>query len=273
MIMTRKISILQHFLNHYSSIKVSCPHLLPAMHSTDCFYAENIYCNTTLQVQLCDKFEKPFIYFFYGKPVYKVSQNDSLNRVDDIFSPVCFIIDIQKLPINMIFPFDSGAFISQRYNEIFPNKKFVNKSQCIDYLVRNYLLGDNINILNEYISIFFGDNENYTVGNCILNEKSLSNLAIDALINLLKANGCFEFDDRSRTIELICAENVDLKKFLKAIIVPYNQKRNEFFLSFCSKIKDLEIVYYKTHYPNNPNMYNEVVFQKAYEYMVKENVI
>ena len=50
------ISTLQKNLKHDNNAVLPC--LLPSMHSTSCFNAEEIYKQNKIKVQLCDKFKK-----------------------------------------------------------------------------------------------------------------------------------------------------------------------------------------------------------------------
>ena len=214
------ISTLQKNLKHDNNAVLPC--LLPSMHSTSCFNAEEIYKQNKIKVQLCDKFKKKLVYFFYGKPVYKVAQNETQSRSDNLLSPVCFIVDTKKLPIELIIPFDSGAYISKRYDNIFPDD-FISKEK----LVENFSLNNNINAIKIFIKNFYGNNENYLSGICCFNDSLACECSIESLINLLKSRGNFNFDDRAKTVEIICKKDIKLNKIIKAIIIPNNHINNK----------------------------------------------
>ena len=42
------------------------PCLLPAMHTTECYNAEQIYKSNKIKLHLCDKLNQKLIYFFMG---------------------------------------------------------------------------------------------------------------------------------------------------------------------------------------------------------------
>lgn len=260
------ISTLQKNLKHDNNTVLPC--LLPSMHSTSCFNAEEIYKENKIKVQLCDKFKKKLVYFFYGKPVYKVAQNETQSRSDNLLSPVCFIVDTKKIPIKLIIPFDSGAYISKKYDNIFPDD-FISKEK----LVKNFSLNNNINTIKIFIKNFYGNNENYLSGICCFNDNLACECSMESLINLLKSKGNFNFDDRAKTVEIICKKDIKLNKIVKAIIIPKNHINNKYFQDFKKKNPHVEVIAYKTHYPLCPVLLNEAVFQKAYDYITKENLI
>ena len=59
----------------------------------------------------------------------------------------------------MIIPFDSGTFMSKRYDNIFPDN-YINK----EMLLKQFSIGNNIEVLRKFINDFYGNNENYLSG-------------------------------------------------------------------------------------------------------------
>ncbi len=161
----------------------------------------------------------------------------------------------------MIIPFDSGTFMSKRYDNIFPDN-YINK----EMLLKQFSIGNNIEVLRKFINDFYGNNENYLSGDCYVDNKIAVECSMEALINLLKSKGNFAFDDRAKTVEIICNKNIELNKVAKAIVFPKNHK---YFKDFKIKKPQIEIIEYKTHYPLCPILFNEAIFQKSYDYIVK----
>ena len=78
--MTSKI---QNAINKYSlgrTATISQP-VLPLMHSTTCENAENILENNLLSATHCGVFGTDLLYFFYGKPAYRVSSKISDHHI------------------------------------------------------------------------------------------------------------------------------------------------------------------------------------------------
>lgn len=166
----------------------------------------------------------------------------------------------------MIIPFDSGTFMSKRYDNIFPDN-YINK----EMLLKQFSIGDNIEVLRKFINDFYGNNENYLSGDCYVDNKIAVECSMEALINLLKSKGNFAFDDRAKTVKFTCNKNIELNKVAKAIVIPKNHNNNKYFKDFKIKNPQIEIIEYKTHYPLCHILFNEAIFQKSYDYIVKEN--
>jgi len=233
------------------------PKLLPSMHSTDCLATEKILKNDRLDVQECPVFKAPLLYYFYGKPVYKVATKNATPRTDYLYSPCCFIIDSEKIQPKYIYPFDTGAHSKGIYAKILP--PVIN--------VHEFELRPEIAAIPGFIRTFFGDNTNYLEGACTISGSELTNNTMVSLAELLQAKGVFTFDDRSRTVEIISDCSVKLSDITMAVIVPRPFLRNEYFKEFMKEYPQIDILSYFTHYPTDPSSHNEVIYQKAMEYL------
>ena len=254
---------LQELINNYKK-KKKTPALLPTMHSTSCLIGENILQEDKLSVKVCPVFKEPLLYFFYGKPSYRVSSKHShKSRTDCLRSPCCFIFDSHKIHAKYIYPFDTGAYSSGIFEDMIPSEIDIKKFQ---------LEPDPTNI-PEYVRAFFGNNENYLQGISSIDDKSFNNVVTFTLGQILSAKGTFEFDDRARTVEIISEDNLKVSDAIMAIIVPQPFVRNEAFKNFLKDHSDIDVITYFTHYPSDPASHNEAVFQKAIDYLKKRGEV
>lgn len=230
------------------------PVILPLMHSCDVYACESIINQSSINPALCPVFGEDLLYFFYGKPAYPIGAKEPYNRTDTFCCPVCFIIDIDKIDIFRIFPFDSGAFMSGKYQQ------FIHRHMNIEkFEIKN----NNVSIM-AYISVIFGNNKNYIEGTPIKNHAEDTH--VDALLNLLSAKGGFEFDERSNTIEVISKKPIDISQNVLGIVLPENFLRKAEISCFINE----NSIKYKTYHVRNrtsPLRYNEVVFQLAMQFI------
>ena len=138
------------FITQNVNNNTTLPKMLPLMHSCEAFDFEEIIRENQLKPMVCSVFNKQLLYFFYGKPSYPVGGKDNLNRTDALCCPVCLIIDLDKIDIYRVFPFDSGAFNRSLYDN------FLHKHMKIE----KFELDNNSNAIRSYISVVFGNNEN-----------------------------------------------------------------------------------------------------------------
>ena len=230
------------------------PEVLPVMHSCEGFDFECIVEDRELRPSLCPVFKEKLLYFFYGKPSYPVGEKEKGNRTDVLCCPVCIIIDIKRIDIFRVFPFDSGAFDNEMYLQ------FLHRHMKID----KFEIDNNCDAIRAYISLVFGNNRNYIQGKT--EETEAEDTYVDALLKMLSANGRFDIDERSNTIEVICKHSIDISKEVLGIILPEDLMRKKEIAKFLldNKIK------YETYMVRNmtaPTRYNESVFHLAMQFM------
>lgn len=253
----------QDLIKNYKS-KEQMPVLLPTMHSTSCLIGEKILQEDKLSVKDCPVFNESLLYYFYGKPAYRVSSKHShKSRTDCLRSPCCFVLDSKKIHAKYIYPFDTGAYSSGIFEDMIP----------LEIDIRKFQLQPDPTNIPEYVRVFFGNNINYLQGISNVNVKSLNNVVTFTLGQILSARGSFEFDDRARTVEIISEDSLKLSDAIMAIIVPQPFVRNEVFKDFVKNHSNIDVITYFTRYPSDPASHNEAVFQKAIDYLKKRGGI
>ena len=225
--------------------------VLPLFHSCEGYVGKQIIANGELRIRRCETFEKDLLYFFYGKPSYPILGKK--NRTDVWYCPVSFIVNPQKVKIYKVFPFDTGAFKRNMYEDFIHSKMQL----C------NYELYD-INSILEYILVMFANNKNYLNGVCV--KENDETMEIKALLNLLNAKGTFSIDERANTVEIISDMNLKLKGAIECIILPQPLLRVKEIKEFV-EANGIEVRSYNVRRLTAPDRYNEVVFQLAMKYI------
>lgn len=255
---------MEGFLDDYISKNCSSGPLkrLPLMHSCQGYDAVLIMRENTLKATRCKVFNQDLLYFFYGKPSYPASGKVDFYTGSSMHCPVCFIVNPKIVNPNRVFPFDSGAYKSGRYDKI------INKKIAID----TYIISEGYKGIQKYISTIYGSNENYINGDVVENLPECDHIEIPALIKLLKSDDVNEYDERANTIEIISNESYKLSEIVEYVILPYALLKDA---SVKNWLIDNKIKYetYRSRKLSAPNRFDEVVFQRVLSYLIKEGYI
>lgn len=230
------------------------PELLPVMHSCEGFDFERILEDYLLKPTMCPVFNEELLYFFYGKPSYPVGEKEKYNRTDVLCCPVCFIVDIDKINIYRIFPFDSGAYSNGLYEQ------FIHRHMQIT----KFEIENNSQSIQAYVSVVFGDNKNYIHGTT--QSQDHEDTCVSSLLRMLSADGAFKIDERSNTVEVICKHSIDVRKEIRGVIFPEVLLRKKVVSDFI-KNNNIEYKTYEVRNKTSPVRYNEIVFQLSKQFM------
>lgn len=257
-------STIQETISEFFDTKsvVDTPPVLPLMHSTTCENTESILVNNLLETTYCKVFKENLLYFFYGKPAYRVSSQIPESSTSYILAPCCFVVDYKKIKSARIFPFDTGAFATERYDEITK----LRTGMC------EYELSNRIEDIPQFICMFYENNNNYIEGNVSLARNKATTIASQALIDFLSSSGLLKYDDRARSVEISTGDNLELSDSVEAIVVPKPFKRNKVFERFVRAHPKIDVITYNPHYPNPVGNYNEAIFQKVYSYLASRRL-
>lgn len=253
--------ILQDYLDNNFTFSDPTLSLLPLMHSCECFNAREILSSQVLETRFCNVFKERLLYFYYGKPSYPVGQKVEEYRTDSEYAPVCFILDLKKVVIHKVYPFDSGAFNKNLYGD------FLHRGMKID----EFEISSNREAIKSYISFMFGNNENY-LESLALNRDFKGSPYIEALVNMMTAKGSMKFDERARTIEVITKENVQIKDAVKCVILPKNLLQDDDIVSFLTE-NNIDIRVYRTMSLAHPVEYHGIIINKALEYIEEQKEV
>jgi hypothetical protein len=79
---------------------------LPWTHVTDGWHFRDIIEQERLQPTNCSIFLEPLLYFFYGRPAYRIASETATTA----YAPICFILRPDAVSPNRLYPFDTGGF-------------------------------------------------------------------------------------------------------------------------------------------------------------------
>lgn len=214
------------------------PDLLPLVHSTETGRLIDILSVRTLSTSPCQFFNhENLLYMFVGRPSYR------LRDVDDpeLWQlPTVFILknDIASSAVR-IHPFDTGAFMSNRFPSYFSCMKLP------EFELRN------TDSLRKYLGVFFGSEEKYfsrkATPRATIEEKyniTIRHKAVSGLARLLTESRTSNLDDRSSAAELQFSTSVDISSNnLLGIVLPNEACRDAELLSTI-KLFNCEIITY-----------------------------
>lgn len=247
---------------------------LPLMHITKAdTFAKYLSKNEKLEPRACPVFGEPLLYFFYGRPAYKID-NENKIITDEYLFPVCFIIDSSIVNnVKRIYPFDTGAFFKELYNEHFNplDDKFDNskKRQECD----SYCLGNSMETPAKFVSAFFGSNERYIVG---AYKKDLEfdyfTTTIHKYYSLLCETGKPNADDRKYSIEIQLEEEIQLPNNLIAVILPSKANDKPEVQTLLKKWNTIGLPYYSITSPQTGTL-NGALFNEVARFLKQKNYI
>lgn len=268
----KKLSKLEKYMEKKKNSNIT--ERLPLMHSCEAYFAEQIIFNNSLNPVHCPVFEKDLLYFFVGKPSYPVGDKIDKNQTNDMYYPVCFISDSQISKIKMFkaFPFDTGGCTKYVEEGLMHKSLLKERKINVEKLNELYSLSDE-ETLYKFISIFYDNINNYMNDEPVLESTEITD--IDNLINLFNRNIPCEVDNRSQTVEVIYDKKINVKKYVKAVIVPdvlLRKKSDDGTKTIESVLKNekIEIIKYKYFPFKKPIMFHGLILEKAYDYL-KEN--
>ena len=191
--------------------------LLPITHVTSTISAERIIDDKKMSLpDKCDgEFENPLLYFFYGRPAYRVSPGTSVSL--EAACPSCFIFHPKILDrCHYIHAFDTGAYFNRLYSHVLTE----------DFRVDDFSLGAQPSRINRLISAAFEDEEAYLDADRskLRNIEEAAHpweLQGRAYLTLLASPGRNEPDDRICTVEVGFQDSVLLDESLLGVVVPH----------------------------------------------------
>ena len=186
--------------------------LLPLTHVTSCFRAEQVLRGGRLDTAECQVFGEPLVYFFYGRPAYRLKDAAVIKR--EVFSPFCFVFRPALIEsASAIHAFDSGALSARLYNHV-----LADEMRPADFRL------DCPEAANKLINGVFQSRADYLMGDIskIRNVNvSRYQFAAQSYLDLLGSPGRNEPDDRAYTIEVISRSSHNLSGNLMAMVMPH----------------------------------------------------
>jgi hypothetical protein len=193
------------------ALKVPMEPTLFWSHRTDGQRFEKIVAQGLLDPFWCDKLEMKLSYYFYGRPAYFERLDDSMGNVARAPVIILFNPALEKL-LTTLYPFDTGAFKSQRYERWLPKHA----------ALTDYSLGKHAEFARRFVSAFYTSNAAYWDMKASVPEGNLAMLSlVKVLEHMLTDRSSAPADDRRFAIEMAVDVPVPFnKKYIKAIIAP-----------------------------------------------------
>jgi hypothetical protein len=204
-------------LNQFlSNVNLPSALSLPWVHGTSASNLMDIIADRKILATPCNVFRnEKLCYLFIGRPAYKTPSVDTPSAWQ---LPVAFVVRFAAPPpIKRIFPFDSGAFHSQRL-----------PSYITMFKMDGYNIGDDPELVGRLVSFYFKTPSRYffrrPAGEEELREQhnlDMRHAQVMALNRLFLENSSAEFDDRAAAIELQIAQDLEIRKEnLLGVVMP-----------------------------------------------------
>ncbi len=209
---------------------------LPLFHTCEAFQARTYIRDRELKTtDICEVFDEPITYLFYGRPAYKYATKGGATKNLASY-PICFIFDVDLLPeIKRIYPFDTGAL----HHKILSN--FIHNNN----VVADFEIEPERNRIADIVLHFHGSNENYLSGTVEPREYDPFAFESVAYAEMHHAYVPDRSDERRVTIEVHASETLKLRDgALRAIIVPEAMLGSKLLEEFSSDV-DVDIRTYE----------------------------
>jgi hypothetical protein len=222
-----------------------CEGSLVWCHVTDGWSFREIVKSGACHLQRCKFFKEPLFYLSYGRPAFRVP-DEPLAKSGA--SPVVLLFDSSLLEQGArLFPFDSGAFFTHRYDYCMHRKADVH----------NYELPAEPEVARRHVGAFFGSNAKYLRNQARTPTQNLSGLyEVLSLVELLCRSNTEHADDRRAAIELQLSAGkasgrsrkqspeirVDLGK-LKGLVYPDEIEDADWFKGFVARFPRSAVSY------------------------------
>jgi hypothetical protein len=235
---------------------------MPFIHGTDSYALRAT--SGLLEASKCPVFGEELLYFFYGRPGYRVAAKVG-SRSDMSRCPVCFVFkpDI-AIPAKRVYPFDTGAFDDGMFNG------FRHPGMGLE----SFLLGSSLDLPQKVVEYFFGSNRSYYFG-ALKSDLTFDfdEMEIQAYYDLIRLTGETEYDDRRYTIEVQLENSLQVEGNVIAVVLP-NAALQSANISgtILSKWRALPITY-NTYQGTRPAEYNAVVREQLLEFLSKRGYL
>lgn len=189
---------------------------LPLVHVTAMGVGRNIIFSGQLHTKKCKVFNRPLLYFFLGRPAYRIKDEREGTRQISRY-PCVFVVDPTKVDPVHVYPFDTGAARRGFYTDADP------------YLgIKDYALDGNIDTALKQFAFAFESVEDYFEGRIKSNltdnvppfDQSTLSYAAIATQATRGRNNPEDYDDRASAIEVATDRHLDLKGAVQLAIMP-----------------------------------------------------
>lgn len=189
---------------------------VPLVHVTEIGYGRDIILSGQLEARFCDVFGRDLLYFFLGRPAYRLKHEETASRKITRY-PIVFVADPKRVAATQSFPFDTGALSEGIYTNADPH-----------LAIEDYQLNGAVDGALRQLSFAFQNVDDYFAGRLRVDiEDDLPAFAhaTRSYIEIAKMatharNRPGAFDDRASAIEVATDRHLDLKGAIEMVILP-----------------------------------------------------
>jgi hypothetical protein len=228
------------------------------VHTTECGHFRSIGVAGELDPVQCPVFNRPLLYFFYGRPAYRSKPAWSANAGPDL-CPVCFVLKPQRLEQQYvsIYPFDSGAASGGIFEPHIP------RHNVVDYHLTP--IGKTLRRLTRH---YFQSNAYYFVAEAdsTLSLTSACKEASDYL-KLITHDDPVEYDDRRSAIEVAVESPVPLRDTILTVVLPFSMFEDQPVRQLILNEWGVRPVTYNTVKGTLPGEYQSIIRQSLHDFL------
>lgn len=196
--------------------KSSIGDALPLVHVTEMGVGNAIIFSGHLKATRCKVFERDLLYFFLGRPAYRLKEEGDTSRYISRY-PCVFVVDPARVKPTQVYPFDTGAARAGFYENADPHLG-----------IKDYLLDGSYEGARRQLGFAFENVDDYFEGRLRpgltdeippFEQATHSYAAIANQANRgLNIPGTY--DDRASAIEIATENHLDLKGAVQLVILP-----------------------------------------------------
>jgi len=210
--------------------------LLPFCHTTTEGYFNNIKEKQTVDIKLCPIYKESILYFFYGKPSYKVSK-EAENYTNN--PPITLIYEpknIGDLNLKRMLPFDSGGYSRYKMKEGYEKEAFTHEKP-------------NENSIKGLIKLLYENNDSYLKDDVSLEKLSefIKNCwPVKEIIELYVRVQKGEIDSGDQVYSIELQFDKEIKFQPKYVVIPYSFLTTSFWdeTNFKQQFPNVKVEYY-----------------------------
>jgi hypothetical protein len=217
---------------------------------------KHIIQDIQLKTFTCKVFEKDLLYFFYGRPSYRIKAN-GLPTSSPAYLPVCFILDFGKtgLPYH-VYPFDSGAENANLFGD-FLHERWSNA---------DFALTPGLEAPGRVVSCYYDTNKNYFLEKPIGRTIMPMDLEAQSYKNLVENQGDTKYDNRRSSVEVAYDTHIQLSaENLLAVALPINLMDDKRVTDFIAAYNAQPLVYVTSH--ENPGGYHSAIRTVVFKFL------
>lgn len=244
---------------------------LPLFHSCSGEQFRRIIGSGQILTSMCAEFSEDLLYLFYGKPSYRLLDDDNTRDLGHF--PSSFIVRCNHLGgVKRIFPFDSGAFFHNILSDVCGH--FSTKPEA-KVGIESYDLGSELDRLAKFINVFYGGDKAYFNVEPHLDRSSLKGMCFELsrLLDLAQSHAKHKWDGRATTAEVQIESPINLDgASIEAVIIPAQLISNDPDLQNFFYDQGIDVETYNAA-RTKPNSVTDLISKVAEDYLARKGLI